>query len=68
MDGYGYGCDDGKTTGWDGCGVSRAFDYGSLLAKLTEAAPQMVAQLAFQENAELSKQQRNRNMKAAGLH
>ena len=65
---WGTGCDDGKATGWDGCGVSRALDYGALLAELVKISPQMVALCAFQENAEASKQQRDRNMKAAGLH
>lgn len=65
---WGLGCDDGKATGWDGCGVSRALDYGTLLAALIGVSPQMVALCAFQENAETSKQQRDRNLKAAGLH
>lgn len=63
----GLGCDDGKL-GHGSCGVSRALDYGALLAALITVSPQMVALCAFQENAEMSKQQRDRNMKAAGLH
>lgn len=62
------GCDDGKSTGWDGCGVSRALDYGTCLAELHRVSPRMIADCALAENAEVSKAQRNRNMKAAGLH
>lgn len=54
--------------GWDGCGVSRALDYGRCLAELHKVSPKMIAECAFAENAEVAKAQRNRNMKAAGLH
>lgn len=64
---WGVGCDDGKASGWDGCGISRALNYGRLIAELSRVSPQMIAECAFAENAEASKQQRNRNMKAAGL-
>jgi hypothetical protein len=65
---WGLGCDDGKSAGWNGCGVSRALDYGRCLAELAKVSPQMIALCAFQENAEVAMAQRNRNMKAAGLH
>lgn len=62
------GCDDGKSSGWDGCGVSRALDYGRCLAELAKVSSKMIAECAFAENAEVAKAQRNRNMKSAGLH
>lgn len=66
--GDGHGCDDGKAGGWDGCGVSRAMDYGRLLADLARVSPEIIKLCAEAENAEMSRQQRARNMKAAGLH
>lgn len=65
---WGVGCDDGKTNGHDGCGVSRSYDYGQMLAALYRVSPGMIAECATAENVEASRQQRNRNMKAAGLH
>jgi hypothetical protein len=62
------GCDDGKLEGWNGCAVTRALDYGQAIAALWRVKPQLVSDAAFLENAETVKQQRVRNMRAAGLH
>jgi hypothetical protein len=61
-----FSCDDGKLE--DGCAVTRGLDYGRTLAVLWRAKPDLVAEAADRENAENARQQRARNMKAAGLH
>lgn len=63
----GGGCDDGKLME-GGCGVSRAYDYGTLLAALAKISPDIVTECAFSENAEMAKAQRARNQKNIGLH
>lgn len=64
----GGGCDDGKLDGGNGCAVTRGLDYGHAVAALWQANPQLVAEAAFLENEENARQQRARNMRAAGLH
>jgi hypothetical protein len=62
----GFSCDDGKLE--DGCAVIRGLDYGKTLAALWRVKPDLVAEAAAMENEEMARQQRARNMKAAGLH
>lgn len=63
----GHGCDDGRLAE-GGCGTSRTYNYGTLLAALVKISPGLVAQCALLENAEMPKAQRARNQKNLGLH
>lgn len=67
-EGQGFGCDDGRLEPWGGCAVDRGADYGAMVAKYAAVNPQAVAECAFMEAEEARKQQRARNMRAAGVH
>lgn len=62
-----FGCISGN---WEeGCEVERGETvYTAAVAKLAKVWPGMVQGCADRESAELSRQQRNRNMRAAGVH
>ena len=61
----GIGCDD---VDWvDGCAVSRGMSYRAEVERLRVVQPRLIAELAFKESAEIAKQQRARNMRAAGI-
>lgn len=64
--GNGFGCDDGRLDKGT-CAVSRSLCYAEAVECLRAAEPRMVATLAFEEEAEAAKQQRARNMRAAGI-
>lgn len=66
-EGDGLGCDDGHM-GFEGCAIDRGADYNQMVAKLCRKNPAMVRECADRENAELARQQRARNMRAAGIH
>lgn len=58
------GCDDGKLILGE-CAVSRGLDYPAAVARLPA---RVVAILRFREAAAAASAQRNRNMRALGLH
>lgn len=61
------GCIDGHIEGGT-CAAARGLNYAMAVAKLEAHHPGLVAECRFQEEAEESKAQRARNMRAAGLH
>ena len=64
-EGY-HGCDDGRLDE-GGCAVDRTMNYAEAVERLRIVDPRLVATLAFLEEAEEARQQRNRNMRAAGI-
>lgn len=66
--GNGIGCDDGKLGEHEGCAVDRGEDYNQMVAALCKIDPDMVAERATAENEQMAREQRQRNMRAAGLH
>ena len=63
----GIGCDDGGLAD-GGCAVDRGMDYVCEVAKFRAQMPREVAMLEWNERAEQMRQQRARNMRAAGVH
>jgi hypothetical protein len=63
----GFGCDDGKLD-HGSCAVDRGMDYGKAVARLWQAKPDLVKECAEGESAAMACEQRQRNMRAAGLH
>lgn len=66
--GRGNGCDDG-TAGEGTCAVDNGKDYGRLVADMVKnGEADLVRERAEAENRHYSKEQRRRNMRAAGLN
>lgn len=63
----GLGCDDGKL-GNGSCAVDRGADYGQMVSALWKARPELISEAAEAESLAMKRQQRERNMRAAGLH
>lgn len=65
---HGPGCDDGELgTGF--CAVDRGImNYRATVELLRLKHPRLVAECEFSEAAERSREQRSRNMRAAGVH
>lgn len=63
-EGQGLGCDDGRA-GEGGCAVDRGLDYAAAVARLD---PVKVATLRFEEEGARERAQRDRNLRALGLH
>ncbi len=63
----GCGCDDGRLDE-GGCAVDRGKNYAATVAKMRAIDPRLIAEMEWQEAAEQAKEQRKRNMRAAGLH
>ncbi len=64
----GFGCDDGRLGEHEGCEVDRGADYGRKLSALWKANPELVREAAESESAAMAREQRERNVRAAGLH
>lgn len=58
------GCDDGRSSGWEGCAVSRGLDYAKAVARLN---PRFVEACRKKEQAESGREQRRRNMILSGV-
>lgn len=65
--GRGNSCDDGRLNE-GGCAVDRGLDYAATLARLELDQFEMVARCQFAERRQASNDQRDRNMRAAGVH
>lgn len=61
----GYGCAVGEWA--DGCFGGRSFDHGAAVERLRAHAPRLVAECEFKAEANRIREQRRRNMRAAGL-
>ncbi|WP_119304973.1 hypothetical protein [Dongia deserti] len=61
------GCNDGHPETQDACAVARGLDYAVAVEKLRVVAPRVVAQCRWNEEVEERKQQRLRNLRAAGI-
>jgi hypothetical protein len=61
-------CDDGRLGEHDGCSVDRGVDYGRTLAALWKVKPELIREAAESESAAMAQWQREKNMRAAGLH
>jgi len=65
----GLGCDDGNLAEHEGCAVDRGvMDYNAGVAALCRVRPDTVRERAEAENAAMARQQRQRNLRAAGVH
>lgn len=64
----GLGCDDGRLGEHEGCAIDRGGDYGQALAALWKANPDLINEAAEAEGLAMKRAQRERNLRAAGLH
>lgn len=60
-------CDDGHLDR-GGCAIDRGLDYGRTLAALWKVNPDLIQEAADSESAAMAREQRARNMRAAGIH
>lgn len=65
--GDGGGCDDGQLH-TDQCAIARGLDYAQAVANLRITHPGLVERLEWNVENAARKQQRARNLRAAGLH
>ena len=64
----GFGCDDGRLGDHEGCAVDRGADYGRMVSALWKVRPEIISEAAEAESLAMKRAQRERNMRAAGLH
>lgn len=61
-------CDDGRLGEHEGCAVDRGTDYGKTLSELWKVNPDLIREAAESESTAMARDQRERNMRAAGIH
>ena len=63
----GFGCDDGQL-GYGGCAADRGLDYAATIERLRAHNPRIIADCEWRQAVDEGRAQRDRNMRAAGIH